>query len=400
MNYGKKLQYLLLAPLVALALNGCGNHSEADHDHDHDHGIEGHNHADEDHDHEAEEEGHSHEGHDHGSDAIVIETPDAERMGVECDTVIPAPFARTLRVSGEVMASTQGGATVAAPTSGIVHLASGITAGSQVRAGQTVATVSATNVTGGDSNQAALVAMSAAKRELDRVTPLLADGLVTRREYNEALAAYEAAKAAYSPAAASGNAAAPRAGVITSVDVKDGEFVEVGQPIATVAAAGRLTLRALVPAGNAAFLNQVSGAVMSFHGGQTVDIADFGGKLLSSAPSAAVPGYVPVFFTFDNTAPVVAGSAAEVYLVGTERPQVITVPKDAIVEQMGQTFIFVRQGDHVYKKRPVTLGLSDGRRVEILEGVQPGEVAVVKGATFVRLAEQASVAPEGHSHNH
>lgn len=387
MRLSNRMKYIFMASIFAISMAACHSHNDSAH------AVES-----EEHEHEHEHE----HGHEHGGDEIVLEPADAARLGVEVDTVRATIFTETLKVSGEILPSSADRGVVAAPTAGIVRLSSGINPGSQVSAGQAIATVTARNVSGGDANQAAKVAMDNAKRELDRVTPLLADGLVTRREYNEALAAYESAKAAYSPAAASGAAVAPRAGVITSINVGDGEYVETGQAIATVAANSSLTLRALVPTAQAEFLPRVSGAVMSFHNGQTVDVAGYSGRLLSSAPASAgeTPGYVPVYFSFSGTAPVIPGSATEVYLKGAERTGVISLPIDAIVEQMGQKFVFIREGDHAYHKHPVTIGNSDGQRIEIKSGIEPGEIAVVKGSTFVRLAEQATVAPEGHSHNH
>ena len=380
MRLCNRMKFLFMTPILVFSMASCHSHNESEHADEH---------ADE-------------HAHNHGADEIVLEPHDAQRLGVEVDTVRPGAFTETLKVSGEILPSSTDRGVVSAPTSGVVRLAAGINPGAQVHTGQTIAQITARNISGGDANNAAKVAVDNAKRELDRITPLLADGLVTKKDYNDALAAYEAAKAAYSPAAASGVASAPRPGVITSVNVSDGEYVETGQALATIAANSTLTLRALVPVAEAEFPPRVGGAAMRFHSGQTVDIADFNGRLLSSAPASAgeTPGYIPVYFSFNGTAPVIPGSATEVYLKGSGRSEVISLPIDAIVEQMGETFVFIRKGDHVYMKRPVTLGNSDGSCVEIKEGVKAGETAVVKGATFVRLAEQATVAPEGHSHNH
>lgn len=379
MRLENHLKLFLVTPIIVFGMAACHQHKESAH----------------------QEEGEEH-GHQHGADEIVFEPHDAERMGIEVDTVRISPFTETLKVSGEILPSSADRSVASAPTTGVVRLASGINPGTQVRAGQAIAHVSATNISGGDANTAAKVAVENAKRELDRITPLLADGLVTRKEYNEALSAYESAKVAYSPVAASGTVTAPRSGVITAINIGDGEYVTTGQAVATVATNSSLTLRALVPAIHADFLPKVNGAIMSFHDGRALDLSDYKGKLLSSATASGdvTPGYVPVFFSFDGTAPVVPGSATEVYLKGSSREGVISLPLEAIVEQMGTKFVFVRHGDHVYVKKPVKIGNSDGRRVEIADGLQPGEVAVIKGATFVRLAEQATVAPEGHSHNH
>jgi len=356
------------------------------------------------HDHEAahgrsaEAEDHAHEGNE-----IVIEPADAERYGIATEKIVAGPFAEVVKVSGEVLPTASGRAVVSAPTSGVVTLASGITDGSQVRAGQTVATVSGRGITGGDANQAALAALNAAKREVDRLTPLLADGLVTRKEYNDAVAAYEAARASYSPGAATGSATAPRAGVITRILAGDGSYVDAGAPIAEVSATSRLTLRALLPASEGAFLPHISDAVITPHSGDAVRLSTLNGKLVSAsgATAATMPGYIPVYFSFDNSDPsIVPGSALEVYLSSSSTRQGLSVPAAALAEQMGQMFVFVRSSDHGYEKRPVTTGRSDGERVLIESGLSEGEEVVTRGATFVRLAEQATVVPEGHSHNH
>lgn len=328
---------------------------------------------------------------------------DAERFGVVAEAVQPAPFAQVVKTAGEVLPSAEGGVTVTAPAAGVVTLAHGVSQGMQVKAGQALASVSAKNMSGGDANAAARAAYEAALREVERLKPLLADGLVTKKEYNDAVAALEQARALYSPMAATGTATSPRAGVVTSVLVTDGEWVDAGAPIATVASATRLTLRALLPATQASFAPRIADAVISTHGGEPVRLSELGGRLVSASSAAgnATPGYVPVYFTFDNSNPsVVPGTGVEVWLSTSPTEQAMSVPLEAVTEQMGQMFVFVRVDEHGYVKRPVTVGHSDGQRVAILSGIEPGEQVVTRGATFVRLAQQATVVPEGHSHNH
>lgn len=402
-----RFAYVGIAVATAFWLGGCAS---ADHDHEgegteahgeHDHEAEGHDHEGEDHEHEGE--GHDHD-HEAAAGIIKIEPEDAKRYGITTQIAEAGDFADAVKVAAEVLPSASDMATASAPTAGMIRLAPGITQGAVVKQGQVIAHVRATGVSGGDANAAAKVAVDNAKRELDRLTPLLADGLVTRGQYNEALAAYEAAKAAYSPAAAAGTVVAPRGGVITQVAAGEGAFVQTGDPVALVAANGRLTLRALLPARKASLLPTLSGAVITPTGasGEAIDLSAHGGRVLSSSAASAseTPGYVAVYYTFDNTAPVVAGTAAEVYLRGAARKGVLSVPRKAIAEQLGEKFVYVFKGGHEYEKRPVRIGGSNGTDVEILDGLKAGEKVVVGGVSFVRLAEQATVVPEGHSHNH
>lgn len=378
--------YRLFVPsaitMLSLMAAGCA------HDHDHDH----------DGDHEESEEHHDHH------DDIVIAPKDAARFGIKAEAALKAPFSETVKVAGEILPAATDRSVVSAPTSGIVRLASGIEPGKTVKSGEVIASISSANISGGNVDKVAKATLDAAKRELDRMTPLLKDGLITKKDYNEALRAYEEAKNAYSPTAATGRATTSIAGIVSDLLVSDGAYVEAGQPIATVARSQRLTLKALLPVRYIDFLPRVASAniLLSCAKGGAINLSERGGRLLSSSTSAgdATPGYLPVYFTFDNHGDVVPGTPVEVVLIGSQREDAISVPLTSISEQQGEMFVYLKEDDHAYEKCPVRVGRNDGFRVEILDGISEGDSVVASGTTFVRLAETSTVVPEGHSHNH
>jgi len=353
--------------------------------------------------HKHEESGHEKgEGHDH-HDEIVMSVADATRFGVEVEAVAPTPFTEVVKVIGEVLPASSDQIVVSAPTSGIISFAKCTELGEKVASGHLIATISASGITGGDANEVARKEIAAAKRELDRLAPLLKDGIITKKEYNDALRAYEVAKSSYSPAAATGRAVSSIYGVISSLFQRDGAYVDAGQPIAAVSSSDRLTLRALLPASYVDFLPKISGAsIKPSYGGNLIALDSRNGKLLSTSVSSgdATPGYIPVYFSFDNHGDVVPGTPAEVYIKGMEKAEMITVPVCAISEQQGEKFVFIKVEDHAYKKQNVVTGRSDGARVEIVLGLNEGDSVVTKGSSFVRLAETSTVVPEGHSHSH
>ncbi len=352
--------------------------------------------------HDGEKHSPAEDEHDHG-DEIVMSPEDAARFGVSVEGVSPSGFNEVVKVMGEVLPGASDQAVVTAPTAGVVTLAKGVTQGANVRAGERIASISSKGITGGDPNMAAKATLDAAKRELDRVTPLLADGIVTKKDYNDALQAYETAKAAYSNRAAAGTATAPITGVIGNLLVADGAYVEAGQAIATVARSTRMTLRALLPQRYISFLPVIETAnIVPAQTDKVIALNERGGKLMSSTVATGndVRGYIPVYFSFDSNGDVAPGSAAEVYLIGAAKAEALTVPVEAVSEQMGESFVYVKKDAHGYEKRPVKLGKSDGKRVEITEGIAKGDYVVTTGMTFVRLAETSTVVPEGHSHSH
>ncbi|MFG6385194.1 MAG: efflux RND transporter periplasmic adaptor subunit [Muribaculaceae bacterium] len=407
-----KFQYILvLSASMLFGFTGC--HKEANElaHHHHEHSHESHNHEGEEHDHDHEGEGHDHdhaaesakEKENHDSDVIVLSPEAAKRMGVATDTVSVSDFNQVIKVSGRIMPDAGGDAVVSAPTSGILRINKNINVGSEVKAGTLIGSISADGVSGGDANRTAKVNLEAAKAEFDRVSALYADRLVTLAQYNAARAELDRAKAAYSAPAASGRATAPISGIITALNVKSGQFVETGTPIATVASSTQLTLRADVPFKHYREASAVTDArIVVPSTGTSVKVSDLGGRRADSGnPSAgASGGYVPVTFSLRNDGSLIPGSAVEVYLIGNSSTKAVTVPVSALVEQQGSLFVFIRLDEDCYRKVPVVTGRSNGSEVEILSGLSGGESVVSAGTTAVKLAQSSGNVPEGHSHSH
>lgn len=407
-------RYITLAAYITMmaGVTGCSHEkNELAHDHAHEHGHGGHDHdheSEHDHDHEDhdadhEHEHHGHEGHDHGTgQEIVLEPEQAAKMGVKTLHVHPDKFSDAVRVTGRITGTAAATGLVTAPTPGIFTFSGGISSGSQVKRGQVIGHIKASGVAGGDTNAAALANLNAAKREMDRLKPLYEKQLVTAEKYNAAVAAYEVAKAQYSPAAASGAVVAPVSGVITEIIAGQGQYVEPGAEIARISDGSKLTLTADLPDRYTSKLPSLSSArILLNNSSEPIDLSELGAhKINSSAAVSTTPGYIPVVFTFNNDGRVLPGSIVEVYLLGAERDGVITVPLSAITEQQGHYFVYIKVDDEGYLKSPVTLGARDGRSVEILSGVHPHDEVVVEGAMAVKLAETSGAVPEGHSHSH
>lgn len=351
------------------------------------------------HEHEHEEAAHN----ESKSDEIVLEPEQAERFGVVVDTIEPRQFHEVIKLSGQVISSTSNTGTVSAPTAGILNISSAITPGAKVSKGATIAGISSKGMTGGDQNQAAKANLNAAKRELDRLTPLHKDGIVSTKDYNAALQAYELAKASYSSSAASGVASAPISGTIVELLVKQGDYVEAGQPIATISDNVSLNLKVDLPEKYATLQSQITDANVKLpYSDEYITLSSINGHRVSGTAAAvsSQPGYIPVYFSFNNDGSFIAGSFVDVYLIGALKDNAIVVPVTALSEQQGNFFVYSKIDAEGYKKIHVTIGNSDGNNVEITSGLKGGETIVVKGAPIIKLAESSGAVPEGHNHNH
>jgi cobalt-zinc-cadmium efflux system membrane fusion protein len=60
------------------------------------------------------------------------------------------------------------------------------------------------------------------------------------------------------------------------------------------------------------------------------------------------------------------------------------IPQDAVVEIDGKMYAYVAEGHNQYVKRPVKIGLPFAGQVAVLDGLQPGEQIVVKGAVLLK----------------
>ena len=409
--------------LCAYLLAGCAGHStEVEHDHDHeheeaavhDHEHEGHDHEHEeaDHDHEHEKAGHDHE-HDHEHEAaanpgeVVFKEANAKAVGLQTITVTPGAFTQVIRTSGQVLAAQGEESVMVATVPGVVSFGSvPFTDGTAVRKGQAVLSIASNGLSEGDVAVRAKAAYEAAKLEFERMEALVADRIVSAKEFEQAKLNYANAKAAYEAVAnkqtAKGVAVvAPLNGYLKNIQVKEGDYVAVGQPLATIAQSNRLMLRADVSERYYSSLPMVQSAHFKTpYDEQVYRLSDLRGRLLSyGRASGGDSFFVPVTFEFDNKGAILPGSFVEVYLLTKPLEQVISVPVESLIEEQGLYSVYVRLDADCYRKQPVTLGANNGVDVQILSGLKGGEAVVTKGAHQVKLASASNAIP-AHSHHH
>ena len=74
------------------------------------------------------------------------------------------------------------------------------------------------------------------------------------------------------------------------------------------------------------------------------------------------------------------------------RDKVLTVARGSFVEDGGGRFVYVVQ-DGQAVKRPIRLGAQSLSKVEILEGLKPGEQVIVSGTQAFDGAERVTLSP-------
>jgi cobalt-zinc-cadmium efflux system membrane fusion protein len=75
-------------------------------------------------------------------------------------------------------------------------------------------------------------------------------------------------------------------------------------------------------------------------------------------------------------------ATVHVLLPGDENALVL--PRDAVLEDEGRSFVFLHHHDAFYVRRPVTTGRAWGDRVEITGGLTGDETIVAEGAFLLK----------------
>jgi membrane fusion protein, multidrug efflux system len=78
---------------------------------------------------------------------------------------------------------------------------------------------------------------------------------------------------------------------------------------------------------------------------------------------------------------------------------VVTMSTSGIQRGVPGTFVYLVQDDSTVTVRPVKLGITDGDRVEVLSGVQPGDRIVIDGADKLREGAKVIVRSEADANN-
>ncbi|MDR1879810.1 MAG: efflux RND transporter periplasmic adaptor subunit [Tannerellaceae bacterium] len=403
--------YLLWAFIACLFVACSSKTNTAAHGHDHEHGEaceHGHDHEDED------EDGHDHEHeHDHGHgteaghpDEIIFGKEKAIAAGLKTLTIQPGAFTEVIKTSGRILSAQGDEKTLVATAPGVVTLnRTKFVEGSAVQKGQAVLSLVTGNIAGGDLSVRTRAAYEKARKEYERGEELVKEKIISEKEFNRIASDYEIARAAYE--AIGGDlkgggvpVVSPINGFLKNLQVKEGDYVETGQPLATISQNSRLVLRAEVSEKYYGSLPLIQSAnFRTPYDNRVYRLSDLNGRMLSYAKSPeANTFYLPVTFEFDNKGSIIPGTYIEVYLMTSSLSHTVSVPVSSLIEEQGIFSVYLQLDETCYKKQGVKLGANNGMEVQILSGIAPGDVVVTEAAYHLKLATASNAMP-AHTHH-
>lgn len=175
---------------------------------------------------------------------------------------------------------------------------------------------------------------------------------------------------------------APFSGVVLEVNTIPGAFIQAGTPLVRLLDTDAFEVQANVPSRYTAFLEpgQIvqatteTGATLRLELRALLPVEDPSTRtraVLFSAPDLSASGRAAV------------GQSINVLIPVGEARELLSVPKDALVQARGGWTVFVAADDQA-QPRTVELGVPLGDRYEVVSGLQAGDMVVVRGNERLR----------------
>lgn len=241
-----------------------------------------------------------------------------------------------------------------------------------------------------------------AQRQRERSDPLVAQGVVSRREYDEAVANAESARAALNAAKAALRKAqldldyttvrAPIDGLTSRETRSEGSLVNAGEDSALltrISQTDRLYVEFAMPVNEALLVRSAS---QDAKGAQVIVQTPEGRDLPQPAVLEFVDtlvdqgsGTVQARATLPNTgAGLLPGQFVRARISGITLPKATSVPSRAVLRSPMGAMVWVVGQDNKVQPRPVQPGQTTGNETVIASGLKAGERVIVDGVIKVQ----------------
>jgi multidrug efflux system membrane fusion protein len=294
--------------------------------------------------------------------------------------------ARAIRLSGITAADKR--AVLAARADGVIESLS-LVKGGEVAADAVVMTLEGPETLA--QAEIAAIALAQRERELERAERLFAGGNTPEIEVTNARSARDAAAAELTRARAAVDRLrlkAPFAGVVDTLEVELGEWVQTGTPVATILALDPILVKAEVSEVDLASVAVGAKARVRLVNGTELE----GTVRLVAREASAQTRTFPVEIVLPNPdLALPSGMTAEVLLSATP-VRAVVVPRSIItLSETGQLGLRVVGPDMVAAFAPVTI-IDDTPEGLVVTGVPEGVKIVTSGQDLVRDGDTVAVA--------
>ncbi len=180
--------------------------------------------------------------------------------------------------------------------------------------------------------------------------------------------------------AAQGRIVAPDSGVISAANANVGSMLQPGQELFRLIRKGRLEWRADLTADELMLLRKGMSAEVMVGEGRVLK-----GTVRAISPSVnAQTRYGYALVSLPDSSGIIAGAYARgTFDISGGKKTLSTLPQSAIMQRGAKTYVLVVGADKVVHERAVKIGQRNGDRIEIKQGLKPGEAVVESGGAFL-----------------
>jgi RND family efflux transporter MFP subunit len=315
------------------------------------------------------------------SDAKAAKSQETEKaVSVSVVTVGKTTLSRTLSLIGTITANND--VAIVSETSGRV-VAIGAKVGDYKPAGSVIAQVDDELKLA--NFKSAEVAYEKAKKDLERYEALLKEGGISDAQVESARLNFKSAEAQYIVARRQlqdTRITTPISGIVTERRVDIGSVVSNGMVVANVVDIAKLKVK----------VNVAEKDVFKLKVGEEVEVTTdvypnvkFKGVIASISAKGDEAHTYPVEITLNNSKeyPLKAGMFGRVHFTSLGERQTLAIPREALLGSVRSARVFVAENG-VARLRPITVGQEVGKMLEVLEGLQEGELVIVSGQNNLR----------------
>jgi RND family efflux transporter MFP subunit len=315
------------------------------------------------------------------SDAKAAKSQETEKaVSVSVVTVGKTTLSRTLSLIGTITANND--VAIVSETSGRV-VAIGAKVGDYKPAGSVIAQVDDELKLA--NFKSAEVAYEKAKKDLERYEALLKEGGISDAQVESARLNFKSAEAQYIVARRQlqdTRITTPISGIVTERRVDIGSVVSNGMVVANVVDIAKLKVK----------VNVAEKDVFKLKVGEEVEVTTdvypnvkFKGVIASISAKGDEAHTYPVEITLNNSKeyPLKAGMFGRVHFTSLGERQTLAIPREALLGSVRSARVFVVENG-VARLRPITVGQEVGKMLEVLEGLQEGELVIVSGQNNLR----------------
>jgi RND family efflux transporter MFP subunit len=238
--------------------------------------------------------------------------------------------------------------------------------------------------------QTASISTAKLKKDLERYENLYKGGTVTEQQLNDAQNLYDNAEIQLEQAGkqlSDATIKSPISGIITRKQVEEGEYINIGSPIATIVDISKLKIKLNVSEANVYQLKLKDKAII------TTDVYPgvvFEGNISFISSQGDDSHNYPVEIVISNNLehPLKSGTFANVMIKLPVASKASYIPRESLLGSITEASVYVAENDKAVLKK-IVVGNGNDKYIKVISGLKEGEKVIINGQ--INLSENRAI---------